>query len=302
MTRPLTIFSIPKPWTGLSAIAQDNALSSWTCLPNVQVVLFGDEVGVAEAAVRFGAHHIRDVARTQWGTPLVHEAFATVQRLSAGRQVCYANTDIVFFDDLLAAIQSVRLDRFLMTGARSELRLAERVDFRVAATRALVRTRAEKEATTASVWHLDYFVFPSEIPWELPPFAVGRAGWDGWLIHRARQLKIPIIDASNAVLALHQEHGYEHVPAGTGRDWIGPESAYNLALAGEQWLLGTLLDATHLLKDEQLQRAKGARYVRGRILRLAAQRTWVQRSVASLRPAYRKIKRLRAPRDRRHQA
>ena len=46
----LTLFSIPKPFVGSVGEAQRVALQSWSSLDGVQVVLLGDELGVAEAA------------------------------------------------------------------------------------------------------------------------------------------------------------------------------------------------------------------------------------------------------------
>ena len=47
----LTIFSIPKPFIGHVGVIQMNALRSWTFLdPKCEIVIFGDEPGIAEAA------------------------------------------------------------------------------------------------------------------------------------------------------------------------------------------------------------------------------------------------------------
>ena len=46
----------------------------------------------------------------------------------------------------------------------------------------------------------DYFIFPRLVFVEMPPFAIGRAGWDNWTIYHALQQKWPVVDAGqNAV-------------------------------------------------------------------------------------------------------
>ena len=81
----LTIFSVPKPFAGDAAVIQRNALASWSRLPGpVQMLLFGDEDGVAAAAAEFGALHIPGVAQNAYGTPLLDSVNAYVAPGSAG--------------------------------------------------------------------------------------------------------------------------------------------------------------------------------------------------------------------------
>jgi len=47
----ITLFSAPKPFTDLHiAMIQRNAIKSWTLLSDVEVILLGEETGLAEAA------------------------------------------------------------------------------------------------------------------------------------------------------------------------------------------------------------------------------------------------------------
>jgi hypothetical protein len=50
------------------------------------------------------------------------------------------------------------------------------------------------------------------------------------MIYRARSLRIPVIDATRTITALHPQHGYDHVPRRTGYRWTGPEADANFAL------------------------------------------------------------------------
>src|SRR5438477_11746488 len=100
----LTLFSIPKPFRGHIAVIQHNAIRSWTLLrPACEVILFGDDEGVASAAADLGVRHFPEVARNEYGTPLVSDVFAQAQRHAAHDTLCYINADIIVMNDLLDA-------------------------------------------------------------------------------------------------------------------------------------------------------------------------------------------------------
>ena len=58
----LTLFSAPKPFTDAHIdIIQRNAIESWVRLPDVQVLLLGQETGLEGAARELGATHLPGV-------------------------------------------------------------------------------------------------------------------------------------------------------------------------------------------------------------------------------------------------
>jgi hypothetical protein len=99
----------------------------------------------------------------------------------------------------------------------------------------------------------DYFVFPSNQFQHIPNFALGRAGWDNWMIYEARRLRIPVVDATEAITVIHQEHGYAHLPGGQPH-YRHPESELNVALAGGMQTMFRLRDADWKLRKGQLKR------------------------------------------------
>src|SRR5260370_32270721 len=126
----LTVFSIPKPFVGHIGVIQRNALGSWMRLgEGVQVILHGDDAGVAEAAREAGAEHAPDIERTEYGTPLVNSAFATAARTARYPLLCYVNADIMFTDELTCAAASIRKRNFLMVGRRWNVNISEPWDF-----------------------------------------------------------------------------------------------------------------------------------------------------------------------------
>jgi hypothetical protein len=243
----LTIASVPKPFLGAIGEIQRRAVASWTALDGVQVVLLGDEEGVAEAARDAGAVHVPDLARTDHGTPRLDSAFAAADRVARHPLRCFVNADVILFDDLPAAARAVSTsaERFLIVGQTLDLHEPrDRED-------ALDRGRRRGAAA------LDWFVFPAGLYADVPPFAIGRACFDNWLVWRARQDAI-VVDATADVVAVHQHHDYAHVAGGKAGAYYGEEAARNLELAGGKSRLYTLHDASHVLRGGELHRNLGA--------------------------------------------
>ncbi|MFN2215709.1 MAG: glycosyl transferase family 2, partial [Anaerolineales bacterium] len=67
--KSLTIFSAPKPFTDPHiATIQRNAIHSWCMLGDqVEVILVGDEEGMAETARELGVKHLSGVACNDQG-------------------------------------------------------------------------------------------------------------------------------------------------------------------------------------------------------------------------------------------
>lgn len=272
----LTIFTIPKAFEGHSGTIQWNALRSWTLLaPRCEVVLCGDDPGVAEAAAAFGVRHLPEIACTDYGTPLLDDAFAKVAAVAAYPTLCYVNADIILLDDLLDAVRRVRFPEFLLVGRRRNVDIDHRWDFDADDGHdRLVRFVAET-GELAPPDAIDYFVFtPNGRLENLPPFAVGRPGWDNWFIFNARQAGTPVVDATEVVTAVHQNHDYGHIPKKSGKRWAGPEATQNrelLAASGGGAVQPfSVWDATHRLTADALKPALSGEYLRRRVRSLAA--------------------------------
>lgn len=244
----ITLFSAPKPFLGHVGTIQRNALASWRALgEEVEVLLVGDEPGVAEAAVEFGARHLPLVARNEHGTPLLSSIFGQVQETARFPVLGYVNADIILLEDLLEAVRLVRsrFPRFLLIARRWDLEVRERL--RIDATwptslRERIAADAELHPPTGS----DVFVFPRGTFMRIPDFAVGRAGWDNWMIFAGRRAHIPVVDATGAVTVVHQLHDYGHLPGGQPHYRL-PESRRNVEMVGGRAAVFTVQDATWCL-------------------------------------------------------
>jgi hypothetical protein len=111
-----------------------------------------------------------------------------------------------------------------------------------------LRAQAVREARRQSGDWIDYFVFRRGFYLgQLPELVIGRVHWDQWLVWKAQQLGAIVVDASDAAMAIHQNHDYGYHPAGKAGVWSDEFSQRNYQLAGGRWHLRTIDDATHLL-------------------------------------------------------
>jgi hypothetical protein len=251
----LTIFSAPKPFTNPHInLIQRNAIASWTHLgPQVEVFLVGDEPGMAEAARDCGVPCLPDVARNELGTPLVSSIFALARAASSSPLLAYANADMLFLPDFVAAAQetSRQAERFLIIGQRWDLDVRQPLDFSNG-WEGRLRADAGRRARLHLPAGSDYFIFPRGLFTEMPDFAIGRAGWDNWMIYHARRQGWPVVDGTPSILAIHQDHDYSHLPGGKPHYEL-PESHRNAALAGGSANLYMVLDSDRELAGGRLR-------------------------------------------------
>lgn len=85
------------------------------------------------------------------------------------------------------------------------------------------------------------------------PFAVGRPGWDAWLIYDMRSKRIPVIDATRAITIIHQNHDFLHSQYRIKNYISGPEYKKNIELAGGLKNMLTLRDANFIIDKNGLK-------------------------------------------------
>jgi len=234
--------------TGDAARIQRNAIGSWRQLGDeVQVVLLGDDQGVAGLAVELGADHVAGTATNEHGTPRLDSVFAAAHDAARHRLLCFANADIVLGTDIVAATRLLesRFPSFLAIGESWDAPLGE-LDFAGDWDRDVATALAGSRRRGAGA--LDFFVFTEDLFRELPPFVVGRVGFDNWLVWRAQAQGAAVVDVTGSVRPLHQRHDYGHLSGGRpATRHVSPEGSRNVELAGGKRHLYTRYDATHVL-------------------------------------------------------
>ena len=272
----ITLFSAPKPFTEPHiATIQRNAVKSWILLPDVEVILLGEETGLAEAARELGVKHIPDVARNDSGTPLISSMFQFARdasQRSNSELLCVINADMILMPDFIEAAKQVLstsrfkrdLQNFVMLSQRWDMDITQPIEFTEGWERQLVstvRTQGQLHRPAGS----DFFLFPRSCYQDIPNFVIGRAGWDNWMIYKARKEKWPVIDCTPSVMIVHQNHDYAHLPGGKSHH-EHPDTNENIRLAGGQAAIRyTILDSTHQLVGGKLARPKLSylRFMRG---------------------------------------
>jgi hypothetical protein len=251
----LTIFTAPKSFTNPHiATIQRNAIRCWTQLdPQVEVLLVGNEPGMAQVAAELRVRQLPQVARNPQGTPLVNSIFALARAYSTASLLAYLNADILVLPDFIATARRVAAlsQKFLLIGQRWDLDVTQDLDFGSGWDQRLwqdLQARGRLHAPAGS----DFFVFPCDLFIEMPDFAIGRAGWDNWMIYHARQQGWPVVDATPSLPIIHQNHDYSHLPGGKPHYDL-EESEHNMALAGGQMHMYNVLDANRQLRGGRIQ-------------------------------------------------
>ena len=250
----LTIFTAPKPFSKAHiATIQTNAIASWKQLGgDVNIVLLGSDPGIAEASVELGVNHIPEVRCNDQGTPIISSMFDLTRQKFSSMDYMIINTDILLLPEILDSIRCVReqTSRFLVVGQRWDLDVNARMEFGDGWQERL-KDQVVKNGKLHPRGGSDYFIFPDVCYHSVPDFAIGRAGWDNWMIYEGSRQGWRVIDATENIQIIHQNHDYSHLPDGKPHYKL-PETFENVRLAGGERAIFTLMDTDWLLKQGKL--------------------------------------------------
>ena len=258
----MTIFTLPKAFTGAARQIQFNSIGSWKALgPRVEVIMIGDEEGIEEAAAELDVKHIKQIRKNDSGTPLVSDAFRIADQSTqsdASTLLVYCNADVILDDSFVTAVDQVANDpavgdSFLAIGTRTDVSVDQRIDFSDSvATDTLMNTLAQ-HGTPASICCKEFFAFRKKDFSDIPDFAVGRGNWDNWMVVSAKQRSIPVVRLPQHTRVLHQDHQYDHLDNSSRRSASrlscyvsGAEARENQRLAGGKHIISGAT-ATHRL-------------------------------------------------------
>ena len=251
----LTLFAIPKPFTGAFEIIQRNAIQSWIALrPTCEIILIGDDYGTQEVAKEFGIKCMPRVAKSEKGIPLISGIFEVAERAATFSLMCYVNADIILMNDFLVAVKRVleKGPHSLMIGRRWDIDLQQPLDFSKNWEEKL-RSSVFQNGKIHSPTGKDYFVFPKGIFGQIPPFIVGRPSYDDWFIFKARSINVPVTDLSEVVMAVHQNHDYSFQGGRMGVH-KSKDAKKNLELLGGYTNIRTVSDANFKLTTKGIRR------------------------------------------------
>ena len=207
----ITIFSTFKPFEGHIGIIQRNAIQSWKKLKgNPEIILLGDESGVAEICKEFNLKHIPNIKYNEYGTPYCEGVFQKAQEYAKHEIVSYVNGDIILTNSFIFAANKLKpYTHFLMIGQRYDLEICNAIDFRNTEWEIILRDKVKTKGKLHKYTGVDYFVFRRNDWLQIPPMVLGRIGWDNWFVSCAIRRNHTVIDATDFVYVVHQNHEYK---------------------------------------------------------------------------------------------
>lgn len=229
----ITFVTIPKPFVGHISLIQKNAIKSWISnFPSCEVILFGDEEGISEFSKESTVRHLKIIEKNEFGTPLLSDAFKKVQIEAKNDIICYINTDIIMLPnrplfDILQVINKLPNNNYLLVGHRTNLDIDFLIDYSDNIWTEMILSMAKSHGVLQPPCLIDYFIFQRGLIKEMPCFAVGRPGWDNWMIYNAKRERSAVVDVTRCITAIHQNHDYTHIPYGDGKTYNGIEAEKN---------------------------------------------------------------------------
>src|SRR5688572_22964868 len=171
----ITFFSAPKPFTNPHiAMIQRNAIKSWTLLPDVEVILLGEETGLAEAARELGVKHLPHVARNESGVPLISSMFQLARENSSSDLLCIINADMILMPDFVEAARRSRFkrDEFVVLSQRWDLDVTEPIEF-IEGWQDHLSSTVHRLGTLHRPAGSGFFLFPRSCYEDIPEFIIG---------------------------------------------------------------------------------------------------------------------------------
>jgi hypothetical protein len=257
----IAVIAAPKPFRGHAGTIQRNALASWRRLdPTVEILLGGDVDGLAQVARQQRAICLGPIAAGVDGPPRVDDLFARAEEASRAELFAYVNSDIMLLPDWLAAVRKVASlmpRQFLAIGRRIDLDVDEIIDFDDPGAVVSLVDRGWSEGKMASRVCKDYFVFRRGAFRHVPPFTLGRAFWDNWMVHDAHHRGLPVVDITACATAIHQNHDYAHLAGGRLSAYLTSAGAQaNRRLAGGSRMISGAAGSCQLLPSGEIVRPR----------------------------------------------
>jgi hypothetical protein len=245
----LTFHSIVRGFEGEFDRIQRNAIKSWLML-GAEVLLFGDdEPGAVEAGEGLGLP-VYPLERNHRGIPTVRWPIAEARRLATYDTRCLVNADVILTSDFAWCVRACQrtLDEFLLVTQRWGLKVDREIDFSDRNWDVNLLMELKRRGHAKHRKAVDYFCYRGDWLRDVPAFAVGRTSWDNWIVWKALEEGVPVVDATPVSVCVHQEHAKRRISAETNEnraifvDAVGAEEFEGMHVCG-------LDDATHYLTD-----------------------------------------------------
>lgn len=202
----ITIFTICAPFKEKGLI-QRNAIKSWLNLkPKPEIfIMGGKEEGVKEIAEEYGLK-VLECEVNEDNVPLTNSLFQTAQKHATNDICCFINSDILLYQNFITGIELIKqqeLKEYVAVGVRHDVDVNYEVTPEMLENFYTIASKGKQHGYGAT----DYFIFPKNLDWShMPPFDSVRIAWDTWICINTKKRKIPLIDCSNVIQIIHQNH------------------------------------------------------------------------------------------------
>lgn len=227
----LTIITTPKPLgVKRNRLAFLNAIRSWVrIVPRPEILVFGGDRALIE---REGGRWVWVDINLAQGRPYFDDFIRVAEEESSNDIIMYSTDHLILTSDLIPAVRQVAESfpgNFVIVGKRWQLGIQEPIDFSNPGWESALRNCVLGADSLGSRAAKDYFVFRRPFGLPVPNFIMGYPWYDTWLVWAALQAGYPVVDASAAVMVIHQSHKFvegdvearERTPGGQHNRRIG---------------------------------------------------------------------------------
>ena len=256
----MILFSSPKPRNEQTEAVQVAAFRSWRrAFPKATILLYGDVASWNEEIESLVMQPAGPLVKGGKGGEVICEMFQDASKRGAGEILLYLNSDILLDDSAVKIVEKLRARPGPWLGSARRWCLPKWSDVAPASELewSILFSRAEKSGRWGEACALDIFLFRGLSFESMPPFFIGHRGWDNWMIFHARANRIPVIDLSHEMRAIHCDHDYSYAKGNSApsrRD--GPLEEANLKMLGGEERLFHLGHATHELSHGTVRRCR----------------------------------------------
>ncbi|KAL3873608.1 hypothetical protein ACJMK2_036704 [Sinanodonta woodiana] len=190
----------------------NNTLYNWRKLSGVNLVVFTNDAKVKYYSKKAGWSVLPILTTVAGDAPVLKQMFHTVQQQFKTDFYGYSNGDLLFEEGLYKTLQkiacqmneTIRTKPILIVGKRTNID-AEILNSGVVSSGQKMQEYAMSFGNLFHADALDFFITNTVFPWQdFLPLAIGRRGYDNWVVSVARYHNSTVIDVTDSVLALHQ--------------------------------------------------------------------------------------------------
>lgn len=207
----ITFFSSPRSFHDPHIITiQKNAIASWQALPiQKEILLIGDDEGVAKVAKEYGITHITGVKKTNAGIPWRNEVFKIAATRAYFPILVFVSSDIILTDSITNILKNLPSTPFLLTARRYDLDITTPINFSDPNWQAHLLLEVKTNGKLHGPSAIDFALYHKNLSSDFfAPFPMNLPGWDNYFLYRCKHASIDIIDATEILMLIHQNHNH----------------------------------------------------------------------------------------------